>query len=118
MEGMDVMEARQQICVICPPSPSSLEHPCSLRQYKPSLPHQPRAGSDEVQVVELARVLVDLVDRGFHAEGRAMRTRRAHRLDRVCNRKHACLDQDVVALDTARIAAAVEAFVMLEDDLC
>src|SRR5690606_7480216 len=88
-----------------------------FRQYEAALAHQPHARRDDLWIVQSPCAAHDLLERSVHAGGRAIWPRRAHRLDSVRHGQNARLQENLLALQTSRITAAVPALVRLVDDV-
>src|SRR3990172_4199865 len=60
----------------------------------------------------------DFRQRYFHPQTVTIRTVRIHRLDHVRDTEDAGFQQDRIALESLRIAGAIEAFMVLQHHLC
>jgi hypothetical protein len=93
------------------PSESSIRHLVAL------LLEKPHAGFDDSRIIQDAFLGLDLVQGGPDAQGRAVGSMGSHRFDHIGDAEDAGLDEDIVPFQAFWVAGAVQALVMLVDDL-
>jgi hypothetical protein len=78
--------------------------------------HQTEQRIDDLGIKQGAAMVDNFLECSFGSQGSPVGTMRGHRLQNVCHGKYACFGKNLLALQVVWIAAAIHAFMMLEDD--
>lgn len=94
-----------------------IPRPHRLRPLKAVLVEQQGAGVDHRRVIPLAAMVVDLLQRHIHAQGRPIGAVRVDRLHHIRHRQDACLDDQRLPPNPPWVATAVDPLMVLQHHL-